>query len=315
MFEQPEIVVLGAGGMGALFGAILHEGGLAVTLYDTNEDHVDAIRRSGLAIEGFGGNRTVRLPATSDATDLARADVILVQCKAHGTRAGIRSVRHLVDGSAVCISFQNGLGNEEVLAEEIGESNVLGGLTAMAGCLLAPGRIQDFSRVPSYIGEMSGGMSDRCKQIAQAFTKAGLETHASPNIRHDIWKKLLGNIAMSAISGITNATSASCLEIPVLKRTSIRALDEALSVAASHGIHLDRDEAIGGMEKISEPGGTGDNKSSLCVDILNRRPSEVDDIYGAVIALGRETGVPTPTLETLAALVKGIENQYLGKDQ
>jgi 2-dehydropantoate 2-reductase len=308
--EKPEIAIIGAGGMGALFGAILQKGGLSVRLVDTNEDHVAAIREVGLSISGFGGDRVERIEATTDAADIGRADVILFQCKAHGTRDGARAVRHLVEGGAVCISFQNGLGNEEVIAEELGSANVLGGLTTMAAQMLGPGSIRDYSRVPSYIGEMAGGDSGRVRQIAAAFTAAGLETHASSNITLDIWKKLLGNIAMSALSGATNKTSAACLAVPALKETSLRALDEALAVAGSLGIDLDRGEAVNGMEMISQAGGTGDNKSSLCVDILNQRPTEVDFIYGSVIARGRQTGVPTPTLDTLSSIVKGLESQY-----
>lgn len=309
--EKPEIVVVGAGGMGALFGAILRQGGLKVTLVDTDAAHVAAIRDNGLAITGFGGDRMVDIAATTDAGEVGRADVILFQCKAHGTREGARSIRHLVAGGAVCVSFQNGLGNEEVIAGEVGADNVLGGLTAMAGMMLGPGRIRDFSRVSSYIGEMNGGMSARARQLASALTAAGLETHASGNITLDIWKKLLGNIAMSAISGATNMTGADCLRVPALKQTSLRALDEALAVAASYGIALDRAEAVKGMEMISKAGGTGDNKSSLCVDILNRRPTEVDFIYGSVIAKAREKGIATPTLDTLSSIVKGLESQYM----
>jgi len=154
-------------------------------------------------------------------------------------------------------------------------------------------------------------VSARAENIAEAFSAAGLETHASEHIIHDIWKKPICNIALSALSGATNMTSAECLAVPELKATSLRALDEALAVAKSHGIHLDRDEAVAGSKTISEPGGTGDNQSSLCVDFLNQRPSEVDFIYGSVISKGRKTGVPTPTLDTLAAIVKGLESRYL----
>lgn len=308
---QPKIVIVGAGGMGALFGSILSAGGLDVTLVDTNEAHVKAICDNGLSIVGFGGDRVVQMDVRSSATMIEHADVILFQCKAHGTRAAARSVRHLVAGGAVCISFQNGLGNEEVIGEEVGLDNVLGGLTTMAGYMISPGKIRDFSRVPSYIGELPGGRSERARRIATQLSAAGLETHCSGHIIRDMWKKLLGNIAMSAVSGVTDMTSAQCLAVPALKQTSLRALDEALAVAASLDIVLDRDEAIAGMEAISKPGGTGDNKSSLCVDILNRRPTEVDYIYGTVIDKGRETGVPTPTLDTLSSLVKGLQGQYL----
>jgi 2-dehydropantoate 2-reductase len=312
---RPSITIIGAGGMGALFGAILQEGGLPVTLVDTNAAHVGAIRDRGLQIEGFGGERSVRIPATARADEIDHCDILLFQCKGHATCSAARAARRLVEGGAVAISFQNGLGNEEVLAEELGAANVLGGITTMAGHMLAPGRVRDFSRVPSYIGEMAGGVSERTERIAAALTLAGLETHASADIVGQIWKKLLGNIAMSAISGATDLTSAQALRVPALRATSLRALDEALAVATAVGISLDRDEALAGLEAITTPGGTGDNKSSLCVDLLERRPTEVDFIYGSVIARGREKAVPTPTLEALASIVKGLESHYLGQGE
>ncbi|MGI9335183.1 MAG: ketopantoate reductase family protein [Gammaproteobacteria bacterium] len=310
----PQVVVAGAGGMGALFGAVLHSGGLPVTLYDENAEHVAAIVANGLRISGFGGERVVDIPATGDPKSIAHADIVLFQCKSHGTRAAARSVHHLVEGGAVAISFQNGLGNEEVLGEVLGEANVLGGLTTMAGLMLGPGHVRDFSRVPSYIGELGGGVSDRATRIASTLTAGGLETHASVAIVREIWNKLIGNIAMSAVSGATDLTSAQALAVPALRETSLRALDEAVNVAHACGIEIDREAALKGMETISVPGGTGDNKSSLCVDLLHRRPSEVDFIYGTVIARARERGVPTPTLETLSSIVKGIESHYMNMD-
>lgn len=309
--DQQKVLVAGAGGMGALFGAILQDGGLDVTLFDTNPDHVNAIRNDGLAILGLGGDRVVRIAATLDAADIAEADIILFQCKAHGTRAAAQSVRHLVDKGAVCISFQNGLGNEEVIGEVVGPENVLGGLTAMAGQIIKPGTIRDFDRVPTYLGEMQGGLSPRASRLAEILSNAGLETRASGDIRREIWKKLLGNIAGSALSGTTNLTAADCLAVPALKETSYRALDEALAVARSIGYEFDRADVVRGLEMITKPGGTGDNKSSLCVDIVNRRPTEVEFIYGTVIARADENGVAVPTLKTLASIVKGLESGYL----
>ncbi|MHA1549413.1 MAG: ketopantoate reductase family protein [Alphaproteobacteria bacterium] len=310
MAWTPEVTIVGAGGMGALFGSILQEGGLPVTLVDTDAGHVGAIVEKGLKITGYGGDRRADIAATTDVASVRSSDVVLVQCKSHDSRRAAQSVRHLIDAGAVAISFQNGLGNEEVIASVLGEDNVFGGYTAMAGQLIEPGVVRDFSREPSYIGEMKGGPSARAERIAEAFSAAGLETHASEAIVHGIWKKLLGNIAMSAVSGITNLTSAECLAVPDLEATSLRALDEALAVAESHGIHFQREEAVAGMRAISKAGGTGDNKSSLCVDLLSGRPTEVDFIYGSVIAKGRENGVATPTLETLAAMVRGLESRF-----
>jgi len=308
--KNTDIAIVGAGGMGALFGSILAENGLDVALIDSNRKHVESIELNGLKIEGFGGNRTVRIPATSDASELESANILFFQCKAQGTRAASRSIRHLLHETSVCISFQNGLGNEEVIAEEVGEEKVLGGLTSMAGLLLGPGRIRDFSRVPSYIGEIHGGPSERVASIAEKLTCAGLETHTSEDIFHEIWKKLLGNISMSAVSGLTNLTSATIMNIPELKPVCLQAMEEAFKVAVASGISLNREAVLSGMELISQSGGTGDNKSSLCVDLLNHRQTEVDSIYGRVIKLAEEKGIRTPTLKVLHALVKGVEQNF-----
>jgi len=308
--KNTDIAIVGAGGMGALFGSILSENGLDVVLIDPNREHVESIESNGLKIEGFGGNRTVRIPATSDASELESANLLFFQCKAQGTRDASRSIRHLLHENSVCISFQNGLGNEEVIAEEVGADKVLGGLTAMAGLLLGPGRIRDFSRVPSYIGEMHGGTSERVASIAEKLTFSGLETHTSEDIFHEIWKKLLGNISMSAVSGLTNLTSATIMSIPELKPVCLQAMEEAFKVAVASGISLDREAVLRGMELISQSGGTGDNKSSLCVDLLNHRQTEVDSIYGGVIKLAEEKGIGTPTLKVLHALVKGVEQNF-----
>ncbi len=309
--HKPTVLIVGAGGMGALFGAILQDGGLAVVLCDTDVAHVEAINRNGLSISGFGGDRTVQIDATSAPAQLQPVDIVLFQCKAYANRLAAASVRHLIRADTVCVSFQNGLGNEQAIADALQSDCVLGGLTAMAGYRTGPGQIQDFARVPSCIGELDGGLSERVTRTARLLSDAGLETHASADIQHDMWKKLLGNIAMSAVSGVTNLTSVECLQIPSLKETSLRALDEALAVSAASGVALDRDEAVAGLEMITTAGGTGDNKSSLCVDVLNRRPTEVDYIYGSVIERADAVGVPVPTLKTLAALVKGLESHYL----
>ena len=307
---KADVLIVGAGGMGALFGSILQAGGLEVVLQDTNHEHVEAIQRDGLHIKGFGGDRNVEITAISDPDQIQSADLLLFQCKGNASREAARGVKHLTQQGAVCISFQNGLGNEELIGEQVGPENVLGGLTTMAGFMTGPGQFQDFSRVPSYIGEMEGGISERSKLIAEKLSKAGLETHAVPNIQLEIWKKLLGNISMSALSGLTNLKVAPLMAISELRAVSFQAMEEALSVGLALGLPLERDAVVKGMEMISQPGGTGENKSSLCVDLLNQRRSEVDFIYGKVIEIGESKGIPTPTLKTLHALVKGVESHF-----
>jgi 2-dehydropantoate 2-reductase len=314
--DRPTIVILGAGAMGGLFGGLLHEGGLDVTLVDTRRDHVDAIRRDGLKIVGHGGDRSIGVPATTEVSTVERADVVLVQCKAMHSVAAVTAARHLFQvGDTFAVSFQNGLGNEETIGQVIGMDRVMGGLTAQGATVVGPGVVRNFGDLPTYVGEMAGGLSPRGERLAAAFTKAGLRTSASDDIVLVIWKKLLANIALSALSGATDLNATQTMAIPEMRATALRAVDEAAAVAQAAGIALDAGETREILLQLTGKGGTGAAKSSLCTDILNRRPTEVDTIYGRVVALGRVHGVPTPTLDTLVSIVKGLESHYLDHNE
>ena len=308
---KPTIAVVGAGAMGCLFGGLLAEGGLDVTLIDVWQEHVDRINREGLRIVGYGGDRTIPVRATTDPSGLEAVDVLFVQCKAPYTKEAVRRVLHLLREDSVAISFQNGLGNEENIGAVIGMKRVLGGVTAQGAAVEGPGAVRNFGDLPTHIGEMPGGLSERSQRIAAALDRAGLQTTASSDIRQAIWKKLLANIAVSPTSAIANMTIKQVFAVPELKETAFEALDEAAVIARAEGVDLDLAETHEVIDQIAGPEGTGDNKSSLCVDILNRRPCEVDVISGAVVRLGQQHGIPTPVNKTLVAAVKALESHYL----
>ena len=169
------VVVLGAGAMGSLFGGLLAEGGLEVTLVDPWKEHIEKIKKDGLQMVGFGGDRFIPIAATCDASEVTSADIVFVQCKANFNAPAATSVQHLFSENTdtVAISFQNGLGNEEELAEYFGTDRVLGGLTAQGANVEAPGIIRNHAELPSYIGEMAGGVSDRTSKIAAALSAGG----------------------------------------------------------------------------------------------------------------------------------------------
>src|SRR5690348_4008905 len=115
--KDPHIVVAGAGAMGSLFGGLLAEAGLRVTLLARRAEHVCAIRERGLRIVGEGGERSVRLGAATAAAEIEPADIVLVQCKASATRVVAESIAPLMRRETIAVSFQNGLGNEDIMAE------------------------------------------------------------------------------------------------------------------------------------------------------------------------------------------------------
>ncbi len=313
--DQPRVAVVGAGAMGALFGGLLREGGLDVTLVDVWREHVAAIRAEGLGIVGYGGDRRIPIIATDDPSECGAVDVVLVQCKAANTTEAMRTALRggLFGEDTVAISFQNGLGNEETIAEVVGDARVLGGVTAQGASVEGPGCVRNYAELPSVIGEMGGGVSARARAIADAFTRHGLPTSASEDIRRDIWKKLMANIGISAASGVSNLTLGELMAIPELRAVCYSAVDEAAGVASAEGVEMSREESHEVLDEIVGGGGTGANKSSLCVDILNERPTEIDCINGAVAARGAARGIATPINSTLVALVKALESHYASR--
>ena len=157
---KPKVAVLGAGAMGSLFGSQLAEGGLDVTLIDIWREHVDAINGGGLRVVGHRGEHRVKVTATTDPASGGAADVVLVQCKAASTTAAVRNALDagLFHDDSVAISFQNGLGNEEMIAEVIGAERVLGGVTAQGASIEGPGCIRSYR---SYADLPSMGRSGR----------------------------------------------------------------------------------------------------------------------------------------------------------
>lgn len=310
---RPKTVIVGAGSMGSLFGGLLAAGGLPVTLVDVWPEHVQAIRRDGLRMVGYGGDQRILIEATADPSSISSADLVIFQCKAYANEQAAASVRHLMAPNTVVVSFQNGLGNEERLGAVLGMEHMIGGLTAQGAQMEAPGVVRNFGDLPSYIGELGGGLSERCIAIAQALTRHGLPTSVSASIKKEKWQKLLGNAALGAFSAATNMTSADMVAVPTLRAMILRALEETASVAAASGVVLDEPGKRAIFDKLTSlgQGGTGNSRSSMAVDIERRRRTEIDTIHGAVVDRGRELGVPTPTLETMVAVVKALESKYL----
>jgi 2-dehydropantoate 2-reductase len=312
-FENPKVVVVGAGAMGGLFGGLLAEGGLDVTLVDAWPEHIARIKDKGIRIVGVGGDRDIKVKATTDGREIKAADVVLFQCKAFANESAANSVKHLFGDGTVAITFQNGLGNEQALGAILGAENVIGGLTAQAGLAEGPGIVRNFGDLPTHIGEFGGGLSDRTVAIAKAFTAHGLPVTASAEIKREKWKKLLGNVALGAISAVTDMRSVEIMRIPELQEIVFRAVDEAAAVAKHEGVALDVAEARSVLMKLVDVsgGGTGNSKSSMREDIIRKRPTEIDTIHGAVARLARQHNVPVPTIDTMVAMVKGLQAVYL----
>ncbi len=304
------IAILGGGGaMGGLFGGWLARAGNDVTLVDVSRPAVDAIAAGGLAIEEKDGSGdTIRLAASDDPARVGPVDLIVNFTKCYHTEAAMRAALPMLGEHTTVLTLQNGWGNAERLAGLVGRPRVLVGLTYHSATLLAPGRVRHPGVGPTYLGELDGTMSDRLARLAEAFAAAGFETHASPRILDEVWKKLALNVCTLPTAALLRLTADQLVAHDGTLAVMAALLDEVVAVAVAQGIALDRTERWEAITSLLRRaiGARG----SMLQDVEARRRTEVDVINGAIAEAGRRAGIATPHNDTMLWLVRALEGTF-----
>ena len=302
------ICIVGCGAVGSLFAANLAQlDDVDVWAYDLDEAHVDAINAKGLRLSGQG-EVVGRLRATADANAVPACDFGVVATKAMHTASAVAATAHAFEGGAVC-SVQNGLGNEEAIAEHV--PRVIRGTTFPAGRVIAPGHVQWDVKGDTTIGpfEPRPASMAEVERLADACTRAGMPTQAVADARGPQWRKLIFNAATNPIGALTGLTHGRVCEDAGLRRLVSELVDEGKAVAAAQGIELDADpEEL--IDHAARPDVAYDHKASMLQDVEAHRPTEIDYLNGGVSRFGREQGVPTPLNDALTALIKGLEASW-----
>jgi 2-dehydropantoate 2-reductase len=302
------ICIVGCGAVGSLFAANLARlDDVEVWAFDLAADHVRAINAHGLRLSGAG--EVVGHPrATANPAELPPCDFGLVATKAMHTHAAVEATAHAFTDGAVC-SVQNGIGNEEVIADLV--PRVIRGTTFPAGKVLEPGHVQWDVRGDTTIGpfEPKPAALEECERLAEACTRAGMPTEAVADARGPQWRKVIFNSASNPVGAITGLTHGQVCEDPALRRFVSVLVDEGKAVAAAQGIVLDADpEEL--IDHAAKPEVAYGHKASMLQDVEARRQTEIDYLNGGLVRFGRELGVTTPANEAIWALVKGIERSW-----
>ena len=246
--KNTKIAVLGAGAMGCLFGGLLAEKGLDVSLIDVWKEHVEEINNKGLKIMGYGGDRIIKIKATTEPKTLNQVDAIIIMCKATALEQALSNSKNIIGEKTMIMSFQNGIGHEEIMQKIAGKDKVIGGSTTQASSLQGPGIIQNHASLPSWIGEFDGGHSERVKDLAETFTAHGLETIAEENIKKRKWMKLFALTAIGPLSAIFDLHHTD-LYISNKNKKISRSLGkniilETREVAKADGVNVSENECL-----------------------------------------------------------------------
>jgi 2-dehydropantoate 2-reductase len=321
------ILIAGAGAIGGFIGARLARVGADVVLF-ARGPHLAAMKERGLQVISPDGDFEVKPQLTGDLATVGVVDVVFLGVKAHALTSLAPTLTPLFGPDTVVVSTQNGIpwwyfqgiGGEldglhlervdpgGVIATAIELRRVVGSLAYFSTDMAAPGVIHHTEGNRISFGEPSGARSDRTRAIAEALIAAGFRCPVSTRFRHEIWVKLLGNVAFNPISALTGGTLEELARHADVSRLVRELMVETEAVAARLGIELpiSIEQRMAGAEKV------GAHKTSMLQDLEAGRPMELEAVVGAVVELGERLGVAMTATRAVYACAKMLD-QHRGR--
>ena len=314
-----KICIFGAGAIGGYMGAKLAQAGADVSLV-ARGPHLAAMKANGLRLIEENEEITVPVTASDDAADLGPQDYVIVTLKAHSVPPVVGKMQPLIGAHTTIVSGVNGVpwwyfhrigGDLEGTRLEsvdpgnaqwdgFGPDRVLGCVVYPAAEVIEPGVVKHIEGNRFSLGEPDGSKSERAQALSKALGAAGLKAPVRPKLRDEIWVKLWGNLSFNPISALTHATLDVLCTDEGTRAVARNMMLEAQEIAEKLGVKfpIDVDRRIQGGADV------GAHRTSMLQDLDQGRPMEIDALVGSVAELGRITGTPTPTIDTVLGLVK-----------
>jgi 2-dehydropantoate 2-reductase len=312
------ICIYGAGAIGGYMGVLLSRAGAEVSLVARGA-HLEAMQRNGLKLL-IDKKEYVAYPrCTNDPAELGPQDLVVIAVKAHSVPAIVPAMRPLIGNETALLTAVNGIpywyfyahGGEwqDSIVESVdpdgvqwrtlGPDRAIGCVVYPATEVVEPGVIQHVHGNKLPLGEPDGTVSPRVQRIADIMSAAGFDAPIRERIRDEIWLKLWGNLCFNPISALTCATLDVICADPGTRAVARAMMLEGKAIAELLGVHFRVDIE----RRIDGAGRVGAHKTSMLQDLERGRAMEIDALVTSVQELGRRVGVPTPTIDTVLALV------------
>lgn len=315
-----KICIFGAGAIGGYMAVKLVQAGADVSLV-ARGPHLAAMKANGLTLTEEGGERTsVPVTASDNPADLGVQDYVIVTLKAHSVPPVVNAMQPLIGDHTTIVSGVNGVpwwyfhkqggphegtrlasvDPDDAQWNGFGPDRVLGCVVYPAAEVVEPGVIKHIEGNRFSLGEPDGSKSERALALSQALAAAGLRAPVRPRIRDEIWIKLWGNLSFNPISALTHATLDVLCTDPGTRAVARGMMLEAQNIAEKLGVKFPIDVE----RRINGGAAVGAHRTSMWQDLDAGRPMEIDALVSAVQELGRLTETPTPTIDTVLALIK-----------
>ncbi|MEQ3711574.1 MAG: 2-dehydropantoate 2-reductase [Tateyamaria sp.] len=315
-----KICVFGAGAIGGYMGVKLAQAGADVSLV-ARGPHLAAMQGKGLTLlEDGKAPQTVSVTASDNPADLGPQDYVIVTLKAHSVPPVVDKMQPLIGPDTTIVSGVNGVpwwyfhklggplegtrlasvdpGNAQW--DGFGPDRVLGCVVYPAAEVIEPGTIKHIEGNRFSLGEPDGGKSDRAVALSKALMAAGMKAPIRPRLRDEIWVKLWGNLSFNPISALTDTTLDVLCTDEGTRSVARNMMLEAQTIAEKLGVKFPIDVE----RRIDGGAAVGAHRTSMLQDLDQGRPMEIDALVGSVQELGRVTDTPTPTIDTVLALIK-----------
>jgi 2-dehydropantoate 2-reductase len=314
-----KICVFGAGAIGGYMGVKLASAGADVSLV-ARGPHLAAMKDKGLTLIEADTRTTVEVTASDNPAELGPQDYVIVTLKAHSVPPVVDRMQPLIGDHTTIVSGVNGVPwwyfhklegryeDKRLTSVDPGDAQwngfgpdrVLGCVVYPAAEVVEPGVVRHIEGNRFSLGEPDGSKSDRAVKLSQALSDAGLRAPVRPRIRDEIWLKLWGNLSFNPISALTVTTLDVLCTDPGTRSVARKMMVEAQEIAETLGVKfpIDVDRRIDGGAAV------GAHRTSMLQDLEAGRPMEIDALIASVQELGRMTGIATPTIDTVLALVQ-----------
>jgi 2-dehydropantoate 2-reductase len=301
------IAVVGTGGVGGYFGARLAEGGADVS-FVARGAQLDALRTRGLRILSPKGDLHLpRVAATDVPATLGPVDVVVFTVKLYDVESAAALLPPLVGPETIVLPFQNGVESVDMVTRAVGRRHAGGGTCYLAAVAVEPGVIRHTAMGHMIFGELDGARSARLERLLEACRKSNFESTLSTDITLDVWTKFARLSVFSGLTAVARSPIGLIVNDPDLLEMVEAALGEALAVARAKGIPIP-DSIVDDVRayKALPP----EAKSSMLEDLERGRRLELPWLSGAVVRLGAELGVPTPTHRFISAVLRPHVNGH-----
>lgn len=313
------VCIYGAGAIGGYVGALLADAGADVSLV-ARGPHLKAMRENGLRLRIGDEERVAKVRCTDDPAELGPQECVFISLKAHSIPAVVDSMQPLLSNDTSIVTAVNGIpywyfyrhggdleGSTLQTIDPDGRQwkmlrpeRAIGCIVYPATEVVEPGVIQHVYGDKFPLGEPSGERTERVHRLSALMEAAKLRAPVLDNIRNEMWLKLWGNVSFNPISALTHATLDVITNTPGTRAVAKAMMVEAQAIAERLGVRFRVDVE----RRINGAGAVGAHKTSMLQDLERGRAMEIDPLVTVVQELGQLTGIPTPTIDIVLALVQ-----------